>query len=444
MIAAIVTAPENIARLEEIRDEQPATRRLPPLGERRGPRPRRPPAGDRRHRRSIHATEIGATQTVNELLYELATTDDPDWLAILRQTVDRAHPVAQSRRAPPGDGLVRAARGARAFDGAPMPWLYHKYAGHDINRDAFMLNLAENRRLAHFFYREWHPQVFLTMHQMGTARAALLRAAQLRSDRPELTTRSCGGRPACSGSAMASRSSATARRGVVSNALYDYYWPGYEDSAPLGHNTVCLLTEVASARLAAPIDIPPGELVGSQRGLPEYRAAGQLPEPVARRPLAPARHRRLRADRRARPARRASRATAARSSRTSSRWAGARSTKGVAGDPFAFVIAAGAARSARGGEARVAADRRRRRGAPRHRAVPDRRDATTRRGTDVVLMAQPFRAYAKTLLERQQLPGRAGSRPTGPPNGRTTSPGGRCRCRWASPSTRSTSRSSSR
>ena len=48
-----------------------------------------------------------------------------------------------------------------------MPWLYHKYAGHDINRDAFMLNLTENQRLAQFFYRVWHPQVFLTMHQMG-------------------------------------------------------------------------------------------------------------------------------------------------------------------------------------------------------------------------------------------------------------------------------------
>ena len=48
-----------------------------------------------------------------------------------------------------------------------MPWLYHQYVGHDINRDAFMLNLAENRTLARFFSREWHPQVFLAMHQMG-------------------------------------------------------------------------------------------------------------------------------------------------------------------------------------------------------------------------------------------------------------------------------------
>ena len=49
-----------------------------------------------------------------------------------------------------------------------MPWSYHKYVGHDINRDAFMLNMTENRTLARFFSREWHPQVFLAMHQMGS------------------------------------------------------------------------------------------------------------------------------------------------------------------------------------------------------------------------------------------------------------------------------------
>ena len=70
-----------------------------------------------------------------------------------------------------------------------MPWLYHKYAGHDINRDAFMMNLAENRNLARFFYTEWHPQVFLTMHQMGSQRAALLRAAERGPDRSATTIR---------------------------------------------------------------------------------------------------------------------------------------------------------------------------------------------------------------------------------------------------------------
>ena len=43
------------------------------------------------------------------------------------------------------------------------------------------------------------------------------------------------------------------RAGVVSSSPYDYYLPGYEDSVPLGHNTVCLLTEAAGARVASTI-----------------------------------------------------------------------------------------------------------------------------------------------------------------------------------------------
>ena len=64
-----------------------------------------------------------------------------------------------------------------------MPWLYHKYAGHDINRDAFMMNLAENRNLARFFYSEWHPQVFLTHAPDGgaTARGSSCRRTPIRS-----------------------------------------------------------------------------------------------------------------------------------------------------------------------------------------------------------------------------------------------------------------------
>ena len=81
LIAAIVSAPENIARLEEIRAN---TLRLA------DPRTL-DDAGRARHRRaatrsivaigaSIHATEIGATQAANELLHTLATSNDPEVL----------------------------------------------------------------------------------------------------------------------------------------------------------------------------------------------------------------------------------------------------------------------------------------------------------------------------------------------------------------------------
>ena len=130
---------------------------------------------------SIHATEIAATQTAPELLHTLATSQDPE---ITRSLNDVVLILFLSLN-PDGHVITvdwyRKWKGTE-FEGAPMPWLYHKYVGHDINRDAFMMNMAENRSLAEFFYRRWHPQVFLTMHQMGPrGRATSCRRISIRS-----------------------------------------------------------------------------------------------------------------------------------------------------------------------------------------------------------------------------------------------------------------------
>ena len=98
------------------------------------------------------------------------------------------------------------------FEGAPMPWLDHKYAGHDINRDAFMMNMAESRNLSRFFYTTWHPQVFLTHASDGQRRPAhsSCRPSPIRSI--ATTTRSSGAKPRCSAARWRSSSSATAVR----------------------------------------------------------------------------------------------------------------------------------------------------------------------------------------------------------------------------------------
>ena len=95
---------------------------------------------------------IGATQAASELLYSLATANDPSTLAMLQNVVIVLIPSLN----PDGQRLVtdwyEKSKGT-PWEGGPMPWLYHKYAGHDINRDAFMMNLAENRNLARLFAR---------------------------------------------------------------------------------------------------------------------------------------------------------------------------------------------------------------------------------------------------------------------------------------------------
>src|SRR5262249_17079439 len=199
---------------------------------------------------SIHASEIGATQAANELLFTLATAADPDTLRILQNVVIILIPFLN----PDGHRLAvdwfLKTKGT-PYEGAPMPWLYHKYAGHDINRDAFMMNMVESRNLARFFYDEWHPQVFLSLHQMGSNGPRMFVPPitdPIDRNYDPLIWREA----ALLGTAMALELQRDGRTGVVSNVIYDYYSPGYEDSAPLGHNVVCLLTEVASVHTGPP------------------------------------------------------------------------------------------------------------------------------------------------------------------------------------------------
>src|SRR5258706_6787081 len=143
-------------------------------------------------------------------------------------------------------------------EGGPMPWPDHKYAGHDINRDAFMMNLAESRNLAKFFYRDWHPQVFLSLHQMdgGGPRFFAPRVADpIDPNVDPIAWREA----ALLGSAMTLELERHQHAGAVSNSLFDYYSPGYEDTAPLGHNIVGLLTEAARVKVATAVEEPAPE-----------------------------------------------------------------------------------------------------------------------------------------------------------------------------------------
>ena len=165
-IAAIVSAPENIRNLDQIkRDNQRLAdpRTLPseeaPAGSPPRTRSSSPSAAASTRRRSA------ARRPRTSCCTSSRRSNDPAILDQLRNVVVIIIPMLN----PDGHRLVVDWYNKfknTPFDGGPMPAADHKYAGHDINRDGFMMNLAESRNLARFFYTEWHPQVFLTMHQM--------------------------------------------------------------------------------------------------------------------------------------------------------------------------------------------------------------------------------------------------------------------------------------
>ena len=97
--------------------------------------------------------------------HELETRDDDK----VKDTGQR-HPIACAFPEPGRLDLVvnwyKSTLGT-PYEGSAPPFIYQKYAGHDNNRDWFMLNLVENRLTVEKLHNVWHPQIVFDLHQMG-------------------------------------------------------------------------------------------------------------------------------------------------------------------------------------------------------------------------------------------------------------------------------------
>src|SRR5215212_3848341 len=116
---------------------------------------------------SIHSTEIVASQMSMQLAYELATAQDTDTREILQNTILLLIP------SPNPDGIDIVASWYRKtlgtpYEGREPPELYHHYAGHDDNRDWFMLNLKETQLVTRLLWHDWFPQIVYDVHQQGS------------------------------------------------------------------------------------------------------------------------------------------------------------------------------------------------------------------------------------------------------------------------------------
>ncbi len=226
---------------------------------------------------SIHSTETASTLMAMELLHELATGDDPRTREILDKTILILVPSVNP------DGVEKVARWYERTKGTPwegggMPELYHKYAGHDTNRDWFMLNLKETRLISKLLYKEWFPTFLYDVHQMGGKGARMFVPPFFDPINPNLDPRMNQGILTI-GAHMANDLAAAGKRGVLTNAMYDNWWNGGNRTTPQRHNIVAVLTEAASVRLATPIFLDDKDLQASTRGFTSHQPAVNFVDP---------------------------------------------------------------------------------------------------------------------------------------------------------------------
>ncbi len=200
---------------------------------------------------SIHSTEIVASQMSMNLAYELAT--DENAKEILENTILILIPSANP------DGIDIVANWYRQTlntqsEGSTPPELYHHYAGHDNNRDWFMLNLRETQNITKLFWQEWFPQIIYDVHQMGQNGARFIIPPFFDPPNPRISPvilREIG----LVGYKMSADLQANGIAGVATNTTFDTWWHGGFRTAPYFHNSIGILSEAASADLMSPVTI---------------------------------------------------------------------------------------------------------------------------------------------------------------------------------------------
>ena len=210
---------------------------------------------------TIHSTEVSNGQAILRIVHRLATADSPE----IREIVDNAVILLVPSQNPDGQHLVidHWYRTRRTDLSRQYPDLYHKYVGHDDNRDWFMFTQKETRMNIELVQKRYKPVVTHDMHQMGSSGFRIFVPPFTDPYDVNIHPIIAMGQ-ATVGQAMATALIAEGKEGVGWNNSFDLWTPARQYM--VYHGQPRILTEIASSgRMADPYVNPrPGQPIGPQ------------------------------------------------------------------------------------------------------------------------------------------------------------------------------------
>ncbi len=258
-VMATISAPENLARLNEykrIQDQLADPRKL-------GLNPERKAAELIARGKTIvlitcgiHSNEVGSYLSSMLIAHRLASSDEPAVREILQNTIVLLVPSLN----PDGVDIIKNWYDktlGTPFEGTDPPVLYHKYVGHDDNRDWYAFTQVETQITVDKIHNVWHPQIVHDIHQQGQYGARLFLPPYMQPVEPNVPKEIIEGYTEL-GLEMAKQLRADGFKGITTNSSYDAWTPARAYSHY--HGGVRILSETASAKLATPMSVKFEEL----------------------------------------------------------------------------------------------------------------------------------------------------------------------------------------
>ena len=225
---------------------------------------------------SMHSTEVGPSQAAPLIAYDLLTTNDADTLKWLDDVVLMMIPCHNP------DGMDKIVEHYQEYvgtkyEGSSYPGVYHKYIGHDNNRDFIILSQEDTKAIASLYNTTWFPQVMVEKHQMGSSGVRYF-VPPPHDPIAENVDPGIWNWIGLFGSNMMKDMTQSGLKGVSQHYLFDDYWPGSTETC-IWKNVIGFLTECASVQTASPVYIEKNELSVIGKGLGEHKKSINMPDP---------------------------------------------------------------------------------------------------------------------------------------------------------------------
>jgi hypothetical protein len=276
-VLATISAPENLARLEEYREIQ---RRLADPRT-LGVNPDRKAEELIRRGKTVvlitcgvHSTEVGSYLSGMLIAHRLASSNEPEVQDILRNTIILLVPSLN----PDGVDIVKSWYDktlGTPYEGTNPPELYHKYVGHDDNRDWYAFTQIETQLTVDKVHNLWHPQIVHDIHQQGAYGSRLFLPPYMQPVEPNVPRRLVEGYTQL-GRFMADNMRSAGFKGITWDSTYDAWTPARAYSHY--HGGVRILSETASVNIATPVTVKPEQLRAGE-GYDARRATPNFPDP---------------------------------------------------------------------------------------------------------------------------------------------------------------------